>query len=168
MSESGSGSGSGAPDSPTLPESPYAVLAGVVEDVITEEFADEGFVVTHDKLHESIGSEGTEIGLYPVNEPIMEGNSLVREVHMMVQFYGMWEKEIDPGTIVDPRLITSYAYRLENAIRSSQVSVEGSAEMWYFDILDIEYPDDPTGNISRFHAIIRAFRNNAGLVETSG
>lgn len=163
-----SGSGSGAPDAPSLPESPYAVLAGVVENIIVEEFASEGFVVTHDKLHESIGWEGTEIGLYPISEPIMEGNSLVREIHMMVQFYGMWEKDIDPATIVDPRLITSYAYRLENAVRSNEVRVGGSDEIWYFDVMDIEYPDDPTGNISRFHAIIRAFRNNAGLVETSG
>lgn len=148
--------------------SPYAVLAGDLESIINAEFSDEGWAAEHDNLHDSLGHEGTRIGIAPARENPMYGNAVVNEVTIQVKFLGAYDREIDPEQAVDPRIVAEYAERFRRALQSNQTEYEGSAQVWYFDVIAVDYPNDPTGNKTRFFATVVAKGNNSGLIETAG
>lgn len=148
--------------------SAYETVATALKTIIETEFAVEQFTATFDNLHESLGQTRVEIGIAPVEDSPRETNAQVQETTVEVRFYDFWTKEITPHTEIDPRRITGFAERFRKAIRVQQATSVGTAQTWYFDVRRITYPSDPTGNKSRFHALVRAHGNNAGLVETSG
>jgi hypothetical protein len=144
---------------------PYAVAAEGVKAIIDAEFAPEQIVANHDKLHESLGLEGIEVGISPTDQIPMGGNALVLDTGIFVQFYGLWEKMVDPTQQVDPRLVTGWADRFRRAVEGTQANAAGSSEVWYYEVIRVEYPDDPTGNKSRFHAWVRARGDNTALLD---
>lgn len=148
--------------------SAYLTVATALAIVIADEFEDEGYTAIRDKLHESLGRNKTAIGIAPSEDRVRETNAVVQETYVEVRFYDLWTQEISPDTIVDPALIAGYAERFRNACRRSNATDPGTGQVWYFDVVRITYPDDPTGNKSRFHAQVRAYGNNSGLIETTG
>lgn len=138
------------------------------EGIITlleAEYAVEKFPVRGDKLHGSLGSQGTVIGVYPVHTRPWARDQLVAGIEIAVQFFGRYDLKVDPEQRVDPTQIESYAERFRGAL---QEGVSGrNAEVWYFNLLGIDYPVDPTGNITRFVAKLLAYGNNSALIETS-
>jgi hypothetical protein len=94
-------------------------------------------------------------------------NYLIKETWMEVRFYGIYQKIVDPNLPVDPRIVANYAERFRRALQDAVVSTTGVDAMWYFQLVDIEYPRDPTGNRTRFVARLRAWGNNSALVETT-
>lgn len=148
--------------------SAYLTVATALQQIIETEFQPEGYTAIRDKLHESLGRARTAIGIAPSEDRVRETNAVVQETFVEVRFYDLWTQEISPDTIVDPALITGYAERFREACRRSNATDPGTGQVWYFDVVRITYPDDPTGNKSRFHATVRAYGNNAGLVETTG
>jgi hypothetical protein len=147
--------------------SPFEVAATGIITAFNAEFQPEGFVMVPDKLHESRGKRRVDVAVSPLRDTLMANNSVVQETYLFVQFYDIWDERIDPDTQVNPFAITSYAERFRQAVQRSQVEYEGSSQVWYFDVQSIEYPDDPTSNKTRFEAQVRAYGNNAGLIETS-
>lgn len=145
---------------------PYAIAANAVEQIINSEFADEQPEVLHDELHESLGQDGIYVGIAPVRAVPVPNNRVAQHTLLHVQFFDLWEKRVDPHMIVDPRRITDFAYRLQDAIRRASVTANGN--MWYFQWEGTEFPRDPVGNKTRFDMTIRAWGNNAALVETTG
>jgi hypothetical protein len=145
---------------------PYELAATAIKAVIDAEFASEGITAIHDNIHEAMGTDRVAVGIAPMREVNMTGNAVVNEMQIEVRFYDLWDKQIDPAQMVNPIKITTYADRLRRAIQVAQASYSGSPEVWYFQVIGIEYPDDPTGNKTRFHASIRAYGDNTGLVET--
>lgn len=145
---------------------PYSEVAAGLELVINQTFAAEKFTAIHDRLHESLGSEGTRIGISPEEQSYQRGNELVMDTLVLVQFYGRWKKEIDNDQRVDPRIITGYAARFREALYAS--AAQGSNGVWYYKLERITYPKDPTGNKTRFEALVLAKGDNSGLVETIG
>lgn len=146
--------------------SAYSVIATALEQIIATEFEPEGFTAIRDNLHESLGLDRTDIGIAPIEERPWDRAGVAQEVMVEVRFYDLWTKEISPTTIVDPARITGFAERFRDAVRRQQATDPGSGRVWYFDVVRIQYPNDPTGNKTRFHATIRAYGDNSGLVET--
>lgn len=147
--------------------SAFEITATAVKAIFELEFAAEGFKMRFDKIHESLGWERVEVGIHPLDEVVRPGNALIQEMRVEVRFYGLWTKEIDPHTVINPVKVTNYAERFRSALGRSHATDPATDEVWYFDVLRVDYPDDPTGNKSRFHATIRAWGNNSGLIETA-
>ena len=150
------------------PKSPYEIVAPILKEVIDEEFEEEGFVAIFDNLHESLGLTRVDIGIAPMSDVVTSNNSIVQETNIEVKFYDLWKREITPETLVNPSRITGFAHRFRNAVREQNLGAAGQAAAWFFDIRRIDYPNDPTGNKSRFVAHIRVLGNNNALVETVG
>lgn len=147
--------------------SAYSQAADVLKIILDATYAPEGIVAEHDDIHESLGWNGPRVGINPETRgDVVRPNMLVQETWIEVKFYGMWRKEITPETAVDPREITELAERFRRAIEAS--NAPSTSSLWYFNLVQISYPRDPNGNRSRFVALIRAYGNNASLVETSG
>lgn len=145
---------------------PYAIAATAVKAIIDAEFEDEQYSAIHDDLHESLGTKRTEIGISPTRWAPMPRNANVRETFLQVQFYDRWDKQINPEQQVNPTRITGFAARFEEAVQRQQATDPGSGDVWNFDVLEIRFPRDPTGNKTRFEATIRARGNNHGLLES--
>jgi hypothetical protein len=148
-----------------MASSPYEVVATALKTVIDIEFALEGIVAIHDNLHEAIGRRRIAVGIAPEEDIVNGGNALVQETWVQVKFYDLWDPKVDPEQSVNPLKITAYAERLRDALRTASVTASG--QMWFFDVRRVRYPDDPTGNKTRFVASIRAYGNNSNLVETT-
>lgn len=145
--------------------SPQTVARLKLMSVLTTEFAVEAFPVKADRLHRSLGRDKTVIGVSPVSEiPLSNNNNVINSL-LLVQFYGKWKDDvIDPTMAVDPTTIETYAERFKRALRGNDPATD---YVWYFKLREIQYPPDPTGNITRFEARVEAFGDNAThLLET--
>lgn len=146
--------------------SAYSTVAAALQTIFNTEFLPEGFTMVKDNLHESLGRARTECGVAPVEDVVNQRNAIVQEALLEIRLYDLWTQEISPDTAVDPTRIAGFAERLRDALRRSNATDPGTGEVWYFDVRRTTYPNDPTGNKTRFHMTVRAFGNNAGLVET--
>lgn len=149
-----------------LTTDPYAVAATALKQIIDGEFAAESIVAIHDNIHESLGEDRITVGIAPTREATLPNNTLVTAQVIEVRFYDLWDKEVDPEQSINPMRITGFANRLKRAIQQSRVSFNGGNEVWYFDWLTTEYPNDPTGNKTRFHMTVRGQGDNTALIET--
>lgn len=143
----------------------YALAAGAVETIVNSTFAPEGVVAVHDKPHEALGYNGVVCGIYPDFDQPNSRTTVAEEAYIVVRYLDQWDKEVDPAQAVDPRIITEKAFRLKRAIKTANVHLGGN--MWFFNVERTDYPDDPTGNKTRFQMLIRAWGNNPALAETS-
>lgn len=145
---------------------PYHVAATAIKSIIDGEFTDRQVTAVHDKLHESLGTKRCEVGISPLREAPQPGNEVVGHIFIFVQWYDLWEKEIDPEQRVNPFNVTEMADRFRRAVERYSATNPGTTEVWYFKVTNIEYPDDPTGNKTRFEATIQAYGQNTGLMQT--
>lgn len=146
--------------------STFELVATAIKSIFESEFAAEGFKMQFDNLHEALGRDRVAVGIAPIEERANMRDRLMQETWIEVKFLGLWTDEISPDTVVNPTKITEYAERFRSSLGAAAVTASG--QMWYFDVDRVQYPNDPTGNKSRFVATIRAFGNNANLVETIG
>lgn len=131
-----------------------------------DEFGGDGFTVVADKLHKSLGRDGTtRIGVSPIQETPLSSNRLVVGYAMLVQFYGKWTDKIDPALSIDPTAVETYSERFKRSLKGHDPNTD---TVWYFLLTDLTYPDDPTGNITRFEAKVTATGSNSSLIETTG
>ena len=147
---------------------PYHTAATALKTIIDTEFPDRAVAAQHDKLHESLGYDKLDVGISPIEEAPMPTNEVTNQLLIFVQWYDVWEKLVDNAQQVNPFPITDMADRFRRAVRRQQATADGSDEVWFFKVLRIQYPDDPTGNKTRFEATILVYGNNTGLVETGG
>lgn len=146
----------------------YEVIATALKQIIDTEFAAEGITAVHDNLHESLGLRRVSVGIAPVRDAPNDTRSVAGNFTVEIRFYDLWDKKVDPEQSVNPIKITGYAERLKKSIQQSQIDYPGTGEVWFFQWVGTEYPDDPTGNKTRFHMTVRSWGNNTALVETSG
>jgi hypothetical protein len=148
--------------------SPYSIAAAGLATIITTEFADLGVVPIHDELHESLGEEKRYVGISidVRGDAPMARNRAAQETWCVIQWFEQWTKEVDPHQVVDPRIIAGLAYRLQQAIAAADLTYSG--DFWFFNWEGTEYPRDPVGSKTRFYMRVRAYSNNAGLLETQG
>jgi hypothetical protein len=146
--------------------SPYQQAADALKSIIDTEWAPEGWTAIHDNLHPAVGQAGTRIGIAPEVDEARAGNMVQNDMSITVKFYRRWDADVDQNKKIDPREITGHAERFRHALLHSNPASTGS--VWYFNLLRIRYPNDPTGNKTRFEADIVAYGNNTALVETTG
>lgn len=144
----------------------YAEIADALKVIIDAEFAPESYTATHDNLHPAVGLEGARIGIAPEEESPASGNMLQQNTIITVKFYRRWDSDVDPTKKVDPRVIARFAERLRIALREANKVSTG--QVWYFNLMRVRYPNDPTGNKTRFEADITVYGNNQALIETTG
>lgn len=146
--------------------SPYAEAAEAIKTLIDTEWATEGWTASHDNLHPAVGTGGTRIGIAPEEETPRPGNMVMADIVITVKFYRRWDPSVDETKKVDPHDIAAHAERFRQRLRTYNGPHTG--RVWYFNLIRIRYPNDPTGNKSRFEADIVAYGNNTALVETTG
>jgi hypothetical protein len=150
-----------------MSNSPFEAAAAAAITVFNTEFAAEQFVMIPDELHESLGRYSVAAGISPVEDIVRESNAVVQETWMEASLFDLWTQEISPDTVVDPFVIAGYAERYREALRVSNATDPGTGQVWFFEVRRTRYPRDPTGNKTRFVMTIKAWGNNAALVETS-
>lgn len=144
--------------------SPYQEAADALKLIIDAEWATESWTAIQDNLHPAIGQEGTRIGIAPEEETPRSGNMYMTDIVITVKFYRRWDAEVDYTKKIDPREITGHAERFRRALRNSSDPMTDN--VWYFNLIRIRYPNDPTGNKTRFEADILAYGSNTALIET--
>lgn len=144
---------------------PYHIVATALKQTIDTEFVDLPVAAIHDKLHESLGYKGRVVGISPIRIVPTTGREIQQEISVFVQWYDYWEKDIDNEMAVDPGSITEYADRFQRAVERYSASASGTPEVWYFKVTSIEFPDDPTGNKTRFEANVVAYGDNTALTD---
>lgn len=149
-----------------MADSSFESIATAIKEAFDLEFAPEGFVLIPDRLHESLGRTARAAGVSPDEERANIRTRIMAEHWLTLQFFDYWTDEIDPGTIINPFVITGYAERFKEMMRVLQLTTPGTGQVWYFDVDRIQFTNDPTGNKSRFVATIRAYGNNTNLIET--
>lgn len=137
--------------------SPEQEASNALKTLLGTVYATEKIPVVADKLHGSLGEKGAIIGLSPSISKPWSRNQMVLETEILVQFYGKWIKKVDPTQRVDPTTITAFAQRFREGLRTADVKSPGS---WYFSLVRITYPDDPTGNKTRFEAVVLSRGSN--------
>jgi hypothetical protein len=145
---------------------PMTTAREALTALLRTEFGPDGFEVSNDRLHRSLGRDGkTRIGTSPTREQPNNRGAEVMNYRIAVQFYGKWKDQIDPKEKVDPSAIETYAERFKRALRLGDPDTDNA---WFFSLEDVSYPDDPTGNATRFEAVVTAFGRNSALFETVG
>lgn len=149
----------------TIVTDPYSQMADAIEAAVLTEFDDLTYLtVVHDRIHESLGSDGRYwVGISPDDEP---SGGIDMSITATIQFYGPFHPDVDPFQQVDPRDITNKAERLRRAL--ADVRTTGTPHVWFFDVVTTRYPEDATGNKTRFEMTVTGRGNNSGLVETTG
>jgi hypothetical protein len=128
--------------------------------VLDAEFTADGFSVSDDKLNRAIGRDGAQIGISPIRER-PGSNAGTLEAEILVQVYGWYDPQINEFQQVDPAVVEDWAERFKDAMRPE--SIGNTSVFWYVRIEEILFPDDPTGNKSRFEARVKAFGNNNAI-----
>lgn len=137
-----------------------------VTEIIKTAYAPEGWEAEADRIHDSLGHSGTRIGVTVERQDAMPGRQIVQRMEILVRFYGQYEKNTDPEMSVDPTTVESYAERFQQAVEAE--ADPGTDRLWFFNVLSIDFPDDPVGGKTRFIATLEAFGNNPSLIETTG
>lgn len=130
-----------------------------VKTIFDTVFAAEGFVAEHRRLLRASGRDGSAVaGVSPEDsreDPRIVG-SLV--VNVLLQLHLGFNDSPDEDYAVDPTIIEGYASRLRTAFKTQSSGSAG--DFWYLRLKEIRYPEDPTGNKSRFDAYIEGRANN--------
>lgn len=147
---------------PSASNPPSTLVRQQLKSIVSSEFAAENVKIYDDRLHASLGSEGNVCGLYPRREIEWSRDVNVLEIEVVVQMFSRYNLEVDPHQTVNPAKIEDWADRFRTA--TNALSQINDPNCWFFRVVEVTYPPDPTGNITRFEAVIRAYGNNSGQV----
>lgn len=139
--------------------SPATAARSILLTLLSTEFGSEGFAVRGDRLDKSLGFDGGVIGVSPVSEMPNPRDRLELMTTLSVQFFGAWSPETDPNEFVDPTAIESWAYRFRGLIANYKQT--GNSAVWWFQLNGLNYEPDPTGNCTRFSAVVVARGENS-------
>lgn len=142
---------------------PETQVRARVKAIFAATFAAEGWEAADDKLTRAAGKDGvTQAACYPEAARERFGAVEMLDIPVVLQLYLAYTAEPDENIVVDPTIIEGYAGRLRTAFRTQ--SSANDPDFWSLRLQRIEYPPDPTGNISRFEAyILGAGQNEAGM-----
>lgn len=131
---------------------PETALSQRVKSIFATTFAAEGWTLADDKLLRAAGKDGTAAAVSPVLAT--ERSNRVQElvVTVTVQLYLAFDPDPNENYVVDPNVIIGYADRLRRAMQSNSTGT--TDDLWFLRLTNVSYPDDPTGNKSRFEATI--------------
>lgn len=154
-----------------MTEFPSVEACGAVRTVLQTVYAAEiaaGWVVADDRLLRAHGKDyAADIGHLAVYQEAERPNprrriELVTTVR--VQCYLGFEAEPNEEIVRDPNVIGAYAGRLRAALEGDGSNGTGANASWFLRMGDVEYPPDPTGNITRFEALIEHVGENSAAL----
>lgn len=148
--------------------SPTTALRERLVAALNVEFAADSIVFGNDKLNASLGQNGPIGAVYPGEDAERVGQIAVITVTAYVQLFLQWKAVVDPKQVVDPSAIEILAERVRRACQADDIAGPNDAHLWYYRVSRIEYPPDPTGNISRLVATVTADAQNPALIDTVG
>lgn len=137
---------------------PETVARNALIAMINAEFTADDIAAVGDRLDTSLGQDGAKVGVSPLRSGPNTKQRLELLTEIQVQFYNRWDADGDPDRVVDPSVIEGYADRFRRAVDSQQPA--GTPDVWWFTVERIDYPHDPTGNKTRFEALITAHGQN--------
>lgn len=138
-----------------------AVVMDAHPDLVTA-----GMPIRDDKLHESLGSAGPVAAIYPAGERAHSESGVTNAMMVVVQVFLRYDLQIDPEQTVDPGIVEQRAFEFQQAVqRATSPRNQG---VWFYNVVDIDYPDDPTGNKSRYVVTLEGFGDRPTLIETAG
>lgn len=139
-------------------------LRAAIKATVEAEFAAEGLTVLDDKLHESMGTDKAVAGVYPEAER-PHSSGVVGIYVVGLQVFQRWDPQVDPEQKVDPALIEDWAWRLQRRM-NPESNVNGE-NISYYVVSEVLYPDDATGNKTRFVATLTGYGHNPSMMETT-
>jgi len=129
-----------------------------IQDILNAEFKTERISVRVGFTDNSLAQYGLVAAVYPIREEPQPDDRLALLTTIGVDFLTIWEPDPDVDRIVDPATIEGYAYRFRTALGAYQQT--GTSDIWWFQLEELTYETDPTGNISRFNAVVVAYGQN--------
>jgi hypothetical protein len=134
--------------------------------LLNTEFRPDGAEAVGDRLHSAVGKDGRiRIGVSPQQEVPMPSDKNTLQFGMLVQYYGGWEARVDPQQTVDPTRAETTAERFKRALRGHDPK---TSSVWFYSLVDLTYPTDPTGNITRWEARVTAYGPNSSTLPVLG
>lgn len=133
--------------------SPATAARSVIKTRIATAFSTEGWTGGDDKFGRSMGMELEEddaaISVTTDFERPRLNNASLLDIGITVQFYLGYDASPDETISRDVTVIEEFAERLRQQFVGAGARVD-SGDAWYLKIIGTEYPDDPTGNKTRF------------------
>lgn len=126
-----------------------------------------GWSIHKGKLHASVGGDSSVgwAGVAPFADEPRAANQQLLDPVVEAQVFLPWDKVVDNERVVDPQPIMDLAHAFR--ARVELVQNHNTELLWYFNVQRLWYPDDPTGQKTRFHALLRGVgTNNASLLES--
>lgn len=121
-----------------------------------------------DKLNDSLGTAGPIGAVYPATDAERVQNVSVVEVTVYIQLFNQWTAVVDPKQVYDPDIVEAQAERIRRVAQAETIEGPNDAHLWFYRVTRIDYPPDPTGNISRLLATVVGTAQNPATVATSG
>lgn len=150
--------------------SPMTDARARVKAIIAAVYTAEGWTAGDDKFGRSKGmgeAHGTaSISVTPDYERERFGKAYILDLGILVQFYLGYDAEPDETISRDSTIIEGYADRLRAAFAGAGSRVD-VGDAWYLRLTGIEYPEDPTGNKTRFEATIVGEATNAAALPSA-
>lgn len=143
---------------------PITQFRQALKNILNAEFEDDELAVYDDRLAPSEGHDGPVAGVAPEAEATGEGG-IDQTFLIAVEVHAWYDAQIDEHQRVDPAKIEDWSWRFQK--RVAQASTVNTAAAWWFDIVRIDYPDDPTGNKTRFRALVQGHGENQSMPETA-
>lgn len=117
--------------------------------------------VEYDKLLRAAGKDGAaKLAIYPEGAQPARQQRITLVVPVVLQVFLAYAAEPDENLVVNPLTIVDLAESFRQGFGPASVE-PATGEAWFLRLQGVRYPDDPTGNKSRFEALIEGVGTNA-------
>jgi hypothetical protein len=114
--------------------------------------------VAYDKLLRAAGKDGVaELAVYPEGAQPKRGQRIELVVPVVLQVYLPFNPDPDEHLAVDPLTIVEHAEAFRQTFAPGTPATD---DVWFLRLEGIRYPDDPTGNKTRFEALVEGLGTN--------
>ena len=138
-----------------------------VKQAVATAFSAEGWTAGDDRFGRSKGMgephDQASISVTPLYARERLNKAWLLDIGILVQFYLGYDAEPDETIVRDSTVIEGYANRLRAQFAGAGARVD-TGDAWYLRWTGVEYPVDPTGNITRFEATIIGEAKNAAAL----
>lgn len=152
-----------------MPDATATEFRSDLIDLIEDTFDDQ-FEVLPGKLPRLMGTDGDYCGVSTQRQAPKTGQMNDQEITVLVQFYLEYPttKPIDPKRVTDPAAIETVVEAFQQAIEDNGRGSGTTTGRWYFNLTNVEYPDDPIGQKSRAEVTLVSHGTNPAinLIET--
>lgn len=143
--------------------SPMTAARARVKEIVEAVYSTEGWTAGDDRFGRSKGkdlaTDQAAISVTPDYERERPAKAYLLDLGITVQFYLGFAAEPDENIERDSTVIEGYADRFRAAFAGAGARVD-DGDAWYLRLTSIEYPVDPTGNKTRFEALITGEATN--------